>query len=196
MNTKKTKLIPLHDPVFTLSLDDVIEAAGIQSWDLLIVGDGSGNTWDHECGWSSVALTYNSLERKVFHGAMSHGSNNVGEMMAYLQPLMWYVARERKNRAAGSATRAYNVHILTDSDYLVKTEERRSNMPFWALFDQFPRQGFLLHWHWIRREQIGLNVYVDQLSRMARLLIRDSGLIEESELTGPYPVSVYKCNPS
>ena len=197
----KKKETQLPNDIFTEPFEAVLRGLGITTYDFVIVGDGSGNTWEHECGWASIALRYNSLERKVFFGAMNYGSNNTGEMMAYLQPLMWFAAKEQKRRKApGAAPRIYSVHILTDSDYCRgrgtgSGRDFKTNLPFWNLFDMISRQGFQLHWHWIRRDSFGLNVYADQLSRAARLLVRESQLQKATEIAGKYPVQVDECNP-
>ena len=65
-------------------LDEVLRKAGIQEWDVLIVGDGSGSGWNGACGWCSILVDKLSRGRRVFYGAMNNGSVNVAETMTHI----------------------------------------------------------------------------------------------------------------
>jgi hypothetical protein len=43
-------------------LEDLLEEIGIDQWDFILIGDGSGSSFDHECGWGSVAIDRITLE--------------------------------------------------------------------------------------------------------------------------------------
>ena len=167
-------------------MENTIESLGIEAWDLLLVGDGSGNTWEHACGWAAVAIQKTSFRPTFFHGAMSHGTNNMGEMLAYLQPLLWYQAQERKRRKEqNSAPVQRIVHIATDSQYCQQrgsgaSRDFKRNLPMWTVFDLIERQGFQLNWHWIPRESNILNIFTDHLSRESRLSLQGANLPEKA----------------
>lgn len=184
------------------SLETLLARLQIDQWDLLLIGDGSGSTWERECGWGCVSVERATFERRVWHGALSHGTVNLAEAMAYLPPLCWYVDRELKNRKAGNKVTIRHVHIVTDSTYLANSGKRPTiakrngnSSPVWNVFRQFSSHGILLHWHWIRRDTIELNRFVDRLSKTARLHAK-----EVSELTVKSPQltqnSIYNFNPS
>jgi ribonuclease HI len=75
------------------------------------------------------------------------------------------------------------VHIFTDSEYCrnMGTSGKRTvhkNGVLWAIFDVLAREGFMLRWHWIRRESVALNRYCDRLSRLSRILLEKYNLQE------------------
>lgn len=187
----------------TEPLDALLQKLKIDNWDLLLVGDGSGSTWDRECGWGCVSIEKSTLERRVWHGALSHGTVNVAEAMAYLQPLCWYVDRELKVRKHGGKIGVRHVHIVTDSGYLQSSGDKpardllsSNNGPIWNVFRQFSSHGILLHWHWVRRETVELNEFADHLSKAARLNIKGKELPERAiEPFRPARDSVYDFNP-
>jgi hypothetical protein len=119
--------------------------------------------------------------------------------MAYLHPLTYFSGREEERRNNGGRTRAYKVHIITDSEYCryMGNSMKRSkakNAALWAMLDVFRRQGFVLFWHWIRRATCELNEYNDSLSKLARLLFKEYNLQEKLE--DRLGVTVYGVNPS
>jgi hypothetical protein len=150
-----------------------------RDWDLVLVGDGSGSNWKIGAGWACVSIErLHEEEPRVWFGAMNRGTVNLAEMLAYVQPLTWYAAKVdheiHVSHHRDKLTR--NVHIITDSDYCrdVGTtggELIRANGPIWQIFKIFSRYGIFLHWHWRPREDVALNVYVDALSKAARLTL-------------------------
>lgn len=166
-----------HNPILGPDdepLDVLLAKLRIATWDYLLVGDGSGSTWKREIGWSSVMAERATQERTVWGGMANRGTVNFAEIMAYLQPLEYLATREIDRREKGGLYKAYNVHIVTDSEYCQKTGSARGQTPkknsgLWSIFDVFKRVGFCLHWHWIRRESCGLNRLTDALSKGFRL---------------------------
>lgn len=185
------------------TLEELLLRLQIQpnDWDLLIVGDGSGSNWNYQSGWASVSIEKETLERRVWFGAMNCGTVNFSEMMAYLQPLNWYVSAEITRRKKRGKARFRKVHIITDSEYCRNIGEKRALTPkkngaLWRIFDDFHRHGLLLHWHWIPRATVGLNVYVDKLSKEARLTIKNCQVQERVDEQGfDDPHTVYDFNP-
>jgi ribonuclease HI len=158
------------------TFEAMLERLGIEEWDLVLVGDGSGSNWKRECGWGCVAFEANTLTRRVFYGAMNLGTVNVGEMMAYLQPLTWYLSRNQ-DEGKNKASRSRVIHIITDSEY-VKTRGENGNVGskrnhiMWSVLDLIKRQGYVMHWHHVPRDTVALNMYADLLSKAARLQIK------------------------
>jgi len=183
------------------SLEALLDRLKIEKWDLLLIGDGSGSSWDFECGWGCVSIEQATFRRKAWHGAMSAGTVNFAEMMAYLQPLCWYVNREMKKRKEGQPVQIRNIHIITDSQYVQRKGESKDlltgkNGALWQVFSQFGAQGMIIHWHWIRRETVELNQFADKLSKAARLNLKGKDLPTQVEETSFKPAkSIYDFNP-
>jgi hypothetical protein len=154
------------------------------------VGDGSGNMWGNPVGFGCVALERDTMERKVFWGAMNDGTVTTAELLAYIAPLTWYagkVADARKGDDAKMGLR--QVHIITDSQHLQGRGEGGG---------AFPRQGIILNWHWLpayhEKPDIAaeLNEYVDHVSKEARLLVKGFDMVDTLGRKGLDP---YKRNP-
>lgn len=196
MSSKTSKAEEFPDE----NLDELLARIGIEEWDLLLVGDGSGCNWNFECGWGCTSIENATFARRAWHGAMSAGTVNLAEMLAYLQPLCWYVDREIKRRKKVSyKTVVRNVHILTDSQYVKTTGSSKTQLsgrsaPLWQIFQQFSAQGMILHWHWVRRETVELNKFADQLSKAARLNVKDKGL--DKKVEEKMDRTIYQFNPS
>lgn len=184
------------------TLEALLLRHGVKNWDIVIVGDGSGSSWSREAGWASVSIEKVTMERLVHAGMVNRGTVNLAEMMAYIQPLEWLASRESdRKKEKGGTTRAFNVHIFTDSDYCRQTGNSSNRMMtknagLWAVFDVFARHGFVLNWHWIPRESCDLNRYCDKLSKMARKLIKGYNLQDRMAETGAETRTVYEVNPS
>ena len=190
------------------SLEQMLERLQIEDWDLVLVGDGSGSNYERQCGWASISIEHQTFERQYWYGAMNYGTVNLAEMLAYLQPLSWYAAREderrresRKNKQNYKSFR--NVHIITDSKYCKQQGESdnlspKKNGGFWRIFDTFTRHGIILHWHWIPRESVELNILVDQVAKETRLLLKQNDIREvvERDQQGKIIKTVYDYNPN
>jgi len=163
---------------------DVLDRFKIDEWDMVLVGDGSGSKWGYPVGWGVTAVLKKQMDRRVFYGAMNDGTVNIAEVMAYLQPLMWYMAEVRKQRKQkGTTARKHVVHIITDSEYARKVGEKghldfNTNQPLWAVFEFVKRQAIELHWHWAEREEIALNIYADALSKRARKQVKENDQVQ------------------
>jgi ribonuclease HI len=127
---------------------------------------------------------------------------NFAEMMAYLQPLCWYVNREMlRRKQVDYPVKVRHIHIVTDSQYVKTKGSSRDlltgkNGALWQVFKQFGAQGMLIHWHWIRRETVELNKFADQLSKAARLNLKDKDLPTQVEEQAFNPSrTIYQFNP-
>lgn len=184
------------------SLGDVLQRMHIHRWDWLLVGDGSGSNWNYQCGWGCISIERITLDRQLWYGAMNRGTVNFAEMLAYLQPLNWISGREEERRKATGRRRIRNVHIITDSEYCRNQGDSEDLMPhrngaLWRVFDDFQRHGLVLHWHWLPRTNVALNVYADALSKAVRHLLRshDVQKMVEQDAMGQIARTAYDYNP-
>lgn len=189
-----------------LSLEQFLESQKINNWDFIIMGDGSGSNWNREAGWASVSIEKMTMERLVWWGGLNRGTVNVAEIMAPATPLMWFLAREKERREKHKTRyRGYQVHIFTDSEYCKTMGSARyrsdgiKNGILWRIVDEVQANGFMLHWHWLPRNKVALHAYCDQLSKLARLLLKKYNLQEKLEAdvsTSDVSQTVYDINPS
>jgi ribonuclease HI len=160
------------------SLQDLIKKIEIpDTWDYLLVGDGSGNLWEHSAGWCSSLISQCGW-RRCFYGGFSHGTNNVAELMAYAAPLWWLAeGNEPPDRPVvkGAKTPIRFVHIVSDSRYVVdgfngKTTPK-ANIELWGALRAVQRRGLILKAHWIPRATIRFNKLADQVAGECRLAL-------------------------
>ena len=174
------------------SLEDLLRNLKIQptEWDVLIVGDGSGTTWERECGWGSVLIDKHSFMRIPFWGGFNLGTVNVAEMMAYLHPILWLI----KNRKHWLLT-TLKIHIVTDSQYVANginsVQVGSENQTLWQALLSAKRHGIRLTGHWIPRDTLDLNQLAHNLANQSRLsqqglidkALKDQGVVSLDELT-------------
>lgn len=160
------------------TLDELLARLGIadDDWDWLLFGDGSGSNYRRGSAWATVSIERVTMDRQVWVGAMNRGTVNMAEMLAYLQPLTWIVNQEHERVEQGQPRRAVRVHIVTDSDYCRQKGETpgdlvAKNAGLWAAFGSLRRDGVVLTWHHINREDAALNSFCDRLSKIARRLV-------------------------
>jgi ribonuclease HI len=167
----------------TKNQDEAINALltqfNIASYDLLLIGDGSGSMSNYPIGWACIAVEKDVMTPKIFYGAANDGTINQAEPLAYLIPLSWYAAKLNNVDGKPKSRAVRQVHIFTDSTYVrdlgnVNTVTTSCNTLLWAAFGLLVRQGLILHWHWIERETNPLNHTVDLLSKAARTLIKNN----------------------
>lgn len=162
------------------SLDKLMQALELpDDWDLLLVGDGSGHTWQMHCGWGCVSVRRKDMSREVWHGAMNYGSVNLAELMAYMQPMSWFY---RELCEAGQWNKLYKVQILTDSTYVVNQLSDRCHTRSLAgeLLYSLKHRGVLCQASYIPRDSIGLNMVADILSKESRKTLQASPIAEET----------------
>jgi len=183
--TRKARKAPLLD----INLDELVDLLKIVDWDVLLVGDGSGNGWSKPCGWGVALIDRMTSRRELFKGAWNFGTIGVAEVMPYFQAMLWYhetmanVLRDRLRIA--SRSRPIRVHIVTDcqqvaeqgralSQGLKSLREVRQNRPLWHGLMQFEREGFQFDFHFLPRTTIALNILADAVANSGRVAIRDS----------------------
>lgn len=160
------------------TLDELLARLGIaaDAWDWLLVGDGSGSNYRKASGWATVSVERVTMDRQVWAGAMNRGTVNLAEMLAYIQPLNWIVNQEQVRVKAGGARRAVRVHVVTDSQYCTSQGEladglKEANAALWAMIAAIRREGIVVTWHHLGRDEAALNSFCDELSKVARRLI-------------------------
>lgn len=148
-------------------------------------------------GWACVLLEHDAMERKVFYGAANDGTINIGELLAYLVPLTWYANKVFDERKKSKRNDVRHVHIITDSQYAQSRGELGgipvANSSLFYAFAFFNRLGIQLHWHWVERETVELNRYVDGLSKAARLMFKTTNL--QTVVTDALNLTPEDCNP-
>ena len=186
-----------NDPLLTATIGSVVSELGINDWDALIVGDGSGTTWKGACGWSSVLIEHHSMYRRVFKGAWDPGTVGIAELSAYFHALIAYSVGPGKARLHDMMVMKrqdprLKIHIVTDNETIVKQGEgifpRKTLGALWAGLTYVEAQGYKLHWHWLKRDRLGLNRLVDHLSRESRKAM--------DAVQPPQGVTAYDINPT
>jgi len=158
--------------------DSLLQAIGVgpDNWDLLLVGDGSGNAWVKASGWCCIVMDRNvhpELETPdmVTIGAQSAGcSINVAEVLPY-----WFALHRHWNAGGKSAAdKHWRVHIATDSEYAAKVIGGTQPMGgmdvavLRGLFQPLAARGYALHWHHLPRETNPIHQYADRVAAAAR----------------------------
>lgn len=152
------------------TLQDLLQLLQIRSndWDYLIVGDGSGVGWKMGCGWFSTLIRNRPDRRWTFRGGMDPGTVSLAEIMAFMQPVL-YLASQTK------ATRFRRIHIVSDSEYVVRIGNRqqqpKSHLVFWNQLSLLHSLGMETRFHWIPRDTIALNKLADHLAGQCRKVV-------------------------
>lgn len=153
----------------TKSLQEILTCLGVGTWDYVLIGDGSATTWEQSCGWACLVVENQTEERWVTHGSLSHGTNVVGEFMAYAGPLLMLSQKNPRRKQSRGETL---VHVITDSEYLVKVSRgqgsRDKYRPLWHWLDAFRRVGLFIKFHWVPRDVLEANRFCHNLANQAR----------------------------
>lgn len=140
-------------------------------WDGILVTDGSATTYEHTAGWAGILIESKSLQRRVFHGGYSAGTNNVAELMAVVQPLLALSADGVFNKPNG-----YKLHVVSDSTYVVSGLNDDSyylrSAPglrgMWYAVQGCRRLGIVCKGHHIPRDSINLNKLAHAVANISR----------------------------
>jgi hypothetical protein len=183
------------EPQGVATIAGLTKQLGITAWDAIIVGDGSGQGWDMGTGWACGLVDRYSGAAKLFYGSMNVGTVTIGEMMPYIHALLWYTDGDgpgkKRRKEALRAGRSLQIHIITDSEVVAKAgtnvTSRHAHPMLWAAYDACAAQGYTLVFHHVRRNQVNLNVLVDELSRCARQDLQGTQARAIAELQRRYP---------
>lgn len=179
----KAKPVPANfaQQILAAPIEPILKQLQITTWDVLIVGDGSGSKNNSPSGWASVLIDRETQGRRIFGGHVNAGSIAFAEAMPYVQALNWY---DRMYGETRLRERPFcDVHIVTDSavtagvanranesaDFHTVVANTRSMSYLSAYCVAMISFRYRLHWHWQRRESSDLNVICDLLSRHHRV---------------------------
>ncbi len=176
-------------------LETLLVPRGIHDWDVLLLGDGAGCSWDIGAGWGCVLIDRATMGRKLFWGAWSSGTVNIAEFMPYLHALMWYDIQYRRERQSAKPG-TLKVHVFSDSEVTVNAGNRvhrpKDLSPLWAAWDNLVYKGYSARFHSILRETAGCNILCDELSRFTRQLVQG---IEWKDFAPEGYANLYDINP-
>lgn len=174
----------------TLPLEEVHTFAQLRAycripdngWEAIIVGDGSATQWHKPAGWGSVLIQRYVAQRQLFWGGLSHGTNNVAELMALLHPLLYLANSDEADTVREGG---YRVHLLSDSEYVINNLPRiteaawasslSKNRELWLALHGCCRRGFVLQGHHLPRDRIDLQQLCHRLANTARRGAQASG---------------------
>lgn len=155
-----------------IAVDALLREMNIPDWDIAVIGDGSGNTWDKPCGWSCVLVDRQTRGRKLFYGGMNVGSNYVAEAMPYLHALMWYDQDSGRGRIEKFGLQ--RVALVTDSEALFRglsSPTPHALKIFWGAWNELKRLGYHIEPRWLRRSTIRLNSLADLIAGKSRAIM-------------------------
>lgn len=161
-------------------IEELIDQFGIDRWDLILVGDGSGSKWQLPIGWACLAYTMDRVTPRLFYGAANDGTVNLAETQACVIPLLWYL---RVTRGSGDKA-PKRIHIITDSQYVRDAGQggvralQQANQILWTAIDMVSRQGMSLTFHWAERDTSQSNQCADLISKQARALFKNEPAAE------------------
>ena len=181
---RHTKADPVLHTLLTAPITQILEDCMIPSWDVLIIGDGSGSKVDNPCGWSAVLVDRETSARRLFGGHTNAGSTNFAECMPLIQAMSWYDHYYGQTRGS-YANSFFNVHIITDSQSVQQAGENASRKGkhsgplafLTAYIVQMQTKQYRFYWHWRPRNQYALTDLVDTQSKSHRITSND-GLAE------------------
>jgi len=171
----RTPLTTESDP-----LQPLLDRLHITTYDLLLIGDGSGNAWDKACGWAGILIDRQTRGRRVCYGAVNQGSISFAETIPYLHLLSWFDQHYGKERLQSLGS--LNVHIVTDSQVVANwgTAAMSPSAPiprkqcvFWAAMRHLRSLGYVCKFHWAPRLSTELNWAADLIAGLARVAMID-----------------------
>jgi len=169
---------PQSQHEFQQTLEDVLGGLGIvaDDWELLIFGDGSGQSFFSEAG-GCAAIFIDSLfgVRRCVTAGMQPSTVNRMELSAYLYALGVHHHTVLKGKHSLPKL-PYQTHIFTDSATTAnggnRLSNRNTNLDLWALADYFEMVGYGLTWHHIPRNSNALNTLADELAGQSRMAVK------------------------
>jgi len=171
-------------------LQPLLQRLGITVWDLLLLGDGSGNAVDRPCGWAGILIDNQTKGRRVNFGAMNAGSINLAETMPYLSLLNWFDGQYGKARLESQGF--LNVHVVTDSQVVatwgnaaMANDMRvpRKHGAFWASLRYLRTLGYVCHFHWESRQRSRFNWAADLIAGLSRVAMCSAAQLTPADLT-------------
>jgi ribonuclease HI len=171
----------------TQQLEALAASLDVTEFDLLLVGDGSGQTlWD-PCGWHCTAYDRRTGEVAEFFGGASGGTNNYAELAPYVHALWAYHTGTYGND--GSTPRApVRVAVVSDSEVTVRCGNgeyaRRANASLWAAVNWFEQNNYRIHWTHVRRNTNDFSAKSDKVAGRVRV---ELGRLAEARSPAAHP---------
>ncbi len=168
------------------TLANLLRAYAITNWDLILIGDGSGSSAVHPCGWSVVIIDRRTGVRTLLVGGQNMGSITLAEALPYLLALQHFDSNIRGTIHAADPGERQElfVHILTDSQHTARAGQGKHSRDkygaIWAGLDHFGKLGYYLNWHWFesgRENPFLLHSFTDEMASVGRSRMMD---IEQS----------------
>ena len=144
---------------------ELAENLQLHRWDYIIAGDGSATRIETPAGYGSILYARNDNSLKKFFGGLSHGTNNMAEMLAVLAPLLYldHVLPAKKEKPI--------VYALSDSEYVVKIgngeAKPKSNLALWHSIENVKTRVNLIFIH-VNRMLLPANVFGDLTGNLIR----------------------------
>ncbi len=151
--------------------ESLAREVGVENFDLMLVGDGSGMTRLTPCGWCCHLYHRPSGRVRTHFGGASNGSNNFAELVPYLFSLATFHAAFAE--AHPGDTPDFRVLIVSDSELTVKCGNgeyaRKANLALWAGMDWFtPQNGYQVTWWHVPRNSNPVSKRSDAIAGLAR----------------------------
>lgn len=172
----------------------------LPAYDLLLVGDGSGEAkWTGRIGlgWACVAIERAPNLRTLTQGNWNIGSIEFAELMAYFQALVTF-EQTRGEIVRDVLRRRIEVLVLTDNDVICKQAPEglagrahtKATGPLWAGLAQLRHRGYGIQFKLIPRLSLKLNCLCDDLAGKARKASDEavSGMTNSPDLRTLNPV--------
>ncbi len=159
------------------TLARLLQVHGVENWDLLLIGDGSGSGAMQPCGWAVALIDRATAIRRLLVGGLSMGSISIAELWPYVMVLDHFdsTIRGAVHRKSLKQTFSLDVHVFTDSQYIAnagaRVASRGKHIALWAGIGYFERAGYNINWHWIqdgRDSPFLLHKLMDELASEGR----------------------------
>jgi hypothetical protein len=170
-----TKPLTLLGPAELDEIERIARGLGVNDFDVIVAGDGSGSLHTNPCGWASVLVDRRRLDGgyRAFYGAVDAGSISFAEILPYAHALDWYQSNVPDRPAMP------RVIVITDSEYVAKTGEAiitgrpmesvKHHSALWSAFLEFARLGMRIQFLHSKRATSALNIFADDVSRRSRI---------------------------
>jgi ribonuclease HI len=147
-------------------IHNLINELSLPSFDILLIGDGSGTVVDTPCGYACFGYEFTSKEVNIFYGGTSNGTNNFAELIPYINALWYY---NYKNNEPS------NVLIVSDSELTVRHGNRQysrnSNKILWASLNYLESIGYNIVYKHVARNSNPVNKECDRIAGEIRKML-------------------------
>ncbi len=164
---------PFWGAAVVTDLEALASELSLPSFDLLLIGDGSGTTRDKASGWACVAWNRLIDEIDIHNGAISCGTNNFAELVPYVQAL-WHF--DNIYRSICRPGQVAHIEIISDSEVTVRCGNgvyvRKGNGCLWGAIEWFEKCGlYKIHWNHVHRNTNRFSKRCDWLAGESRIAL-------------------------